>query len=116
MLNKAFTLVEIVIVILILGIVAAAVTPKILSLREDARYSAEECVIGALKEAVQRYIVLHEGKVYQGDPFDLLAVRPEGWTTFGMGGPDVVAIISPSGRLFLYDLYTGVIDEMIPPL
>lgn len=50
--NKGFTLIELVVVIVILGILAAVAAPKFMDLQSDARISALQGLQGAVKSAV----------------------------------------------------------------
>ena len=50
--EDAFTLVEIIIVFLIIGIMVAVAMPKVVSLVDDANRSSEEYTVGAIKEGL----------------------------------------------------------------
>jgi MSHA pilin protein MshA len=50
--QKGFTLVELVVVIVILGILSAVAVPKFIDMQEDAKKSAVEGARGAVKSAV----------------------------------------------------------------
>lgn len=50
--KKGFTLIELVVVIVILGILSAIAIPKFMDLQRDARISAVQGLVGAVKSSV----------------------------------------------------------------
>jgi len=58
-LNHGFTLVEILVVIVILGVLAAIVLPQFASATDDARYNAFITDLNALTKAVSAYENIH---------------------------------------------------------
>lgn len=54
-LSRGFTLVEVMVVIVILGVLAALIVPKVMSRPDDARVAAAQQDITAMLEALQLY-------------------------------------------------------------
>lgn len=75
--TKGFTLIELVVVIIILGILAVVAIPKFINLQNDARMSAMAGQFGAFKSAVALY---HSGWAADGNSgaIDKLASFGEG--------------------------------------
>ena len=53
--RKAFTLVELVIVVLVLGIIAAIAAPKMFDTANDARQNATRQSLAVIRDAIQLY-------------------------------------------------------------
>ena len=74
--NKGFTLIELVIIMVILGVLAAVAVPRLGSTIDSSEAAAEEAVIGSLKSALEVYamdqVVNNSTKSYPSNPFDAL--------------------------------------------
>ena len=61
--RKGFTLIEILIVVIILGILAAIVIPNFSSASSDARHSALASTVQSLRTQVEAYRIQHKDKL-----------------------------------------------------
>ncbi|MGR5341008.1 type II secretion system protein [Vibrio astriarenae] len=76
--NKGFTLIELVVVIVILGILAVTAAPKFLNLQEDARKSSLQGLKGAMAGAAG---IVYGKAAIQGDERSSAAVPVDGIQT-----------------------------------
>ena len=85
--RNGFTLIELIIVRVILGIMAAVAVPRYLDSIANAEESAEDAVITAIKNGLKQYAnnkLLTDGRSeWPDNPFDVLAEKPAGYTNDG---------------------------------
>ena len=75
-LRNGFTLIELVIIMVILGVLAAVAVPRLGSTIDSSEAAAEEAVIGNIRSAIEVYamdqVVSNSNKSYPSNPFDAL--------------------------------------------
>ena len=111
-LNSGFTLIELVIIMVILGVLAAGAVPRLGNTIDSSEQSAEEAVIGNLRSALEVYamdqVVNNSNKSYPSNPFDALDDKSKSdllnnnWY-WGYNGNDGINHIRNDGvRVFWY--------------
>ena len=87
--NKGFTLIELVIIMVILGVLAAVAVPRLGNTIDSSEVSAEEAVIGNLRSAVEVYaidqVVANSVKSYPLNPFDALDTKSKNDLLYSKG-------------------------------
>ena len=81
--KNGFTLIELIIVMVILGIMAAVAVPRYLDSISNAEESAEDAVISAIRSGLKQYAnnsIYEEGRaIWPDNPFEALSEVPTGY-------------------------------------
>ena len=83
--NKGFTLIELIMVTIILGILAAVAIPRYMATVNMAEEAAEDAVISSIKAGLETYAIeqlMESGRrTWPDSPWSALATKPSGYTT-----------------------------------
>ena len=83
--RNGFTLIELIIVMVILGIMAAVAVPRYLDSISNAEEAAEDAVISSIRAGLTQYAnnsLYESGRAeWPTNPFDALAEKPVGYST-----------------------------------
>jgi len=129
--TKGFTLIELIIVMVILGIMAAVAVPRYLDSIANAEESAEDAVISAIKAGLHQYAnnsLYKNGRAtWPENPFNALSEKPAGYTedgdladtdgewTFvwdGTGGGGQITHQRADNTRWKWEYYYGTTDEL----
>ena len=103
--RNGFTLIELIIVMVILGIMAAVAVPRYLDSISNAEESAEDAVISAirsgLRQAANDSLYTNGRASWPNNPFDVLSEKPAGYN------PENGTVANQDGEWTFMDNQTG---------
>lgn len=107
--QQGFTLIELIVVIVILGIMAATAIPKFTDLGSDARAAKVKAAAGAMSAAAATY---HAQWIAKGSSTGTTSLTMEGTAISGntAGYPDNTGIVSAAGLSDYYTATAGVVN------
>ncbi len=87
--NEGFTLIELIIVMVILGVLASVAVPRYLDSIANAEESAENAVINSIRNGLKQYagdMLYKEGRAtWPDNPFETLSETPAGYNASDNG-------------------------------
>ena len=97
--QMGFTLIELVVVVMILGILAAVAAPKLLNTSSTAADNGLKQTLGVVRDAIERYAADHNGSLPADPTTDLTTYLRGPFPTCPVGGNAVVETTPNPGPL-----------------
>ena len=108
--KKAFTMVELVFVIVVIGILAGIAIPKFAATRDDAQITKARVAVGALRSAIATE---RQKRILRGDFTDINATTAIGLLEYGLDSHwSGLTYTGPSGGTCTF---TVTNNKLIPP-
>lgn len=118
--NKGFTLIELIMVIVILGILAAVAVPKFFDMTTQAHTKNKEAVVGNVKAGLQLFaankLVVTGSRSFPANGTNMLDSvmdeSPDGWTySFAAAGDNDTLTYTATSTDYIYNGATGSLTE-----
>lgn len=107
--KKAFTMIELVFVIVVIGILSAIAIPKFAETRDDAMIAKGRTAVAALRSAIATE---RQKRILKGDFTDIDGPAAEALLEYGLGSHwsrsgDIFTFTAPNGTTCVFDVSTN---------